>query len=65
LRALQPGPTAIDGNSENAGAMVDGGTAARVSARGADLAAVLAGFDTAAALEAAGDAVRTGPTGRT
>jgi glycerate-2-kinase len=57
------GTDGIDGNSDFAGAIVDGGTAARAAGCGRDLAAALARFDTAAALEAAGDALSTGPTG--
>ncbi len=53
----------VDGASLNAGAVVDGGTTGRLRAAGIDPAAVLAANDSATALEAAGDALRTGPTG--
>jgi hydroxypyruvate reductase len=57
------GTDGIDGNSDCAGALIDGGTAARARAAGHDLAGALARFDTGTALETAGDALRTGPTG--
>jgi glycerate-2-kinase len=57
------GSDGVDGNSLNAGAVVDGDTAARAAASGTDLAAAVRRFDTASALEAAGDALRTGATG--
>jgi glycerate 2-kinase len=52
-----------DGNSEAAGAVVDGTTANRATAGGEDLKAALERYDTEAALRAAGDAVFTGSTG--
>lgn len=52
-----------DGNSEDAGALVDGGTVRRGLDGGADPASSLDGADSAAFLEAAGDLIYTGPTG--
>lgn len=60
---LSAGTDGVDGSSDAAGAIVDGGTAARVRAAGMDPAACLRGFDPHPALEAAGDLLRTGPTG--
>jgi len=52
-----------DGNSRAAGAVIDGGTAARAAAAGLPLGEALAAFDTEPALEAAGDSLVTGATG--
>ncbi len=52
-----------DGDSDAAGALVDGTTGARVAAAGQDLREAIACFDTGTALAAAGDAVVTGPSG--
>jgi glycerate-2-kinase len=60
---LAAGTDGIDGLSDNAGAVIDGGTAARLRAAGVDAAAALAANDSAAALAAAGDTIHTGPTG--
>jgi len=60
---LAAGTDGIDGLSDNAGAMVDGGTAARLRAAGVDATAALTANDSATALAAAGDAIHTGPTG--
>jgi hydroxypyruvate reductase len=49
----------IDGRSDGAGAIVDGSTLER----GGDPEPALARYDSAAYLDAAGDLVRTGPTG--
>jgi hydroxypyruvate reductase len=53
----------MDGRSEYAGAVVDGGTSSRVRAAGLDLDTSLRGFDTSTALAASGDVLRTGSTG--
>ncbi|MGH8274602.1 MAG: DUF4147 domain-containing protein [Gammaproteobacteria bacterium] len=52
-----------DGTEPVAGACVDGGTIARGEAAGCNPRHVLAAADTGPFLEAAGDLVRTGPTG--
>jgi glycerate-2-kinase len=52
-----------DGASEAAGAIVDGTTAARAEASGHALPVAIERFDSGHALEAAGDALFTGPTG--
>lgn len=60
---LAAGTDGIDGPTENAGGLADGGTAARIRGAGVDPTAALANNDAATALEAAGDALRVGPTG--
>lgn len=60
---LAAGTDGIDGASQDAGAVVDGGTAARVRAEGIDARDALRRADTNRALAAAGDLVYTGPTG--
>lgn len=57
------GTDGCDGSSRAAGAVVDGGTAARAEAAGFPLEAALAAFHTEPALDAAGDLLVTGPTG--
>jgi hydroxypyruvate reductase len=52
-----------DGNSRAAGAVVDGGSAARAQAAGRPVGGALKAFDTAAAIREAGDIVETGATG--
>jgi hydroxypyruvate reductase len=52
-----------DGPTNDAGAIVDGGTWARVRAAGIDPRAAAAGCDAGTALAAAGDLLTTGPTG--
>jgi len=51
-----------DGNTEDAGALVDGGTVQRGLDAGADAVRCLAAADSASFLEAAGDLIYTGPT---
>ncbi|NOZ77895.1 MAG: DUF4147 domain-containing protein [Acidobacteria bacterium] len=60
---LAAGTDGIDGMSPNAGALIDGTTAARIRAAGIDPSRALAANDSATALEAAGDVLVTGPTG--
>jgi glycerate 2-kinase len=60
---LAAGTDGRDGASEDAGAIVDGGTIARAAIADMDVAAALSGADSGAFLEATGDLVHTGPTG--
>jgi len=60
---LAAGTDGTDGPTADAGALVDGGSWARIAASGVDPRACLAGADSARALEAAGDLLHTGPTG--
>ncbi len=63
IAVLSAGTDGIDGNSPAAGAVVDGTTADRCTAMGADVAAALKKFDAYPLLNALGDAIVTGPTG--
>jgi glycerate 2-kinase len=63
LALLACGTDGIDGASPDAGALIDGGTCARVRDAGLDPVRQLAAADAGTALEAAGDLVHTGPTG--
>jgi len=60
---LAAGTDGRDGQSDAAGALVDGGTLERGADGGMEAEAALAGFDSGTFLEAAGDLVDTGPTG--
>lgn len=60
---LAAGTDGRDGASDDAGALVDGETLARLADAGLDAAAGLAAADSGALLEASGDLVYTGPTG--
>jgi hydroxypyruvate reductase len=60
---LSAGSDGIDGNSESAGAIVDGTTAERTKARGFDPENHLASFNAQPLFEALGDSIVTGPTG--
>lgn len=63
VTALAADTDGIDGSEDNAGGIVDGGTAARIRDKGADPRALLDGNDAWTALEMAGDLLVTGPTG--
>ncbi|MBV9342716.1 MAG: DUF4147 domain-containing protein [Acidobacteria bacterium] len=63
ISVLSAGSDGIDGNSPAAGAISDGSTIARATARGLDAAAHLRGFDAFPFFEALGDSLVTGPTG--
>ena len=60
---LAGGTDGVDGLSDNAGAIVDSKTFERLRRAGIDPAGSLAGNDSATALDAVGDSIRTGPTG--
>ncbi len=60
---LACGTDGTDGNSDDAGALVDGGTLRRGRDGGCDPLASLAAADSGRFLEASGDLVHTGPTG--
>lgn len=63
LFLLAAGTDGTDGPGEDAGALVDGGTVGRGQAQGLDPRRSLATADAGTFLAAAGDLVRTGPTG--
>jgi hydroxypyruvate reductase len=60
---LAAGTDGRDGDSEDAGAIVDGATLDRARDCGLEPAAALAAADAGTLLEATGDLVHTGPTG--
>jgi hydroxypyruvate reductase len=63
VRLLAAGTDGSDGNSLDAGALVDGGTVSRGEASGLDASACLEKADSGRFLAAAGDLIHTGPTG--
>jgi len=65
ITVLSAGTDGIDGNSEAAGAVVDGSTLHRYSLLGSGrpLSAALKSFDAFPVLQALGDTIVTGPTG--
>jgi hydroxypyruvate reductase len=60
---LAAGTDGSDGPTEDAGALVDGGTVARGALSGMEAGAALRAADAGSFLEASGDLVQTGPTG--
>lgn len=60
---LAAGTDGTDGNSSDAGALVDGGSLARGEEAGLDAENCLRRADTGSFLEASGDLIYTGPTG--
>jgi glycerate 2-kinase len=63
LMLLAAGTDGTDGVTEDAGALVDADSCARVALSGLDVDQCLAQADSAGALGASGDLVHTGPTG--
>jgi hydroxypyruvate reductase len=63
LTILAAATDGTDGPTDDAGAIVDAGTIERAELGGCDVERAYREFDSAAALEAAGDLVHTGPTG--
>ena len=63
IAALAADTDGIDGSEDNAGAVADGTSAARMRAAGIDPRAALANNDAYTAFKAIGDLVVTGPTG--
>lgn len=60
---MSMGTDGSDGPTEDAGALVDGGTVRRGRAKSFDPVRCLASADAGSFLEASGDLIRTGPTG--
>ena len=63
ITALAADTDGIDGSEDNAGAVADGNSAARMRAAGIDPRAALASNDAWSAFHAVGDLLVTGPTG--
>jgi glycerate 2-kinase len=63
VTALAADTDGIDGASDAAGGIVDGGTAGRIRDKGRDPARLLEENDAWTALDLAGDLFVTGPTG--
>lgn len=60
---LSAGTDGTDGNTEDTGALVDGGTLERAAVEGFDAEESLARADSGSLLAATGDLINTGPTG--
>lgn len=63
ITVLSAGTDGIDGNSDAAGAIVDGSTLERARRQGFDTTLALERFDTYPLFQTTGDAIKTGPTG--
>jgi glycerate 2-kinase len=63
VRLLAAGTDGTDGSSDDAGALVDGGTVARGEAAGLDARLCLERADSGRFLAGSGDLIHTGPTG--
>ncbi len=63
ITVLSAGTDGIDGNSDAAGAIVDGSTMERISQRGLSAENALRTFDAFPLFQSLGDAIMTGPTG--
>jgi hydroxypyruvate reductase len=63
LWLLACGTDGSDGNTDDAGALVDGGSVQRMNDAGCEPAEALAAADAGSALALSGDLVHTGPTG--